>query len=195
MYTSILHISCSLRKDHEEDNMVPVEMYMSIGEDGTDYDLHCFLLGEQERLKSLGWSYEHGRLMKVMQVPENLIQSDNSEINEQKVFISTESGKLLLQLKGGLYSINMEDLFKNMYGCCDQAHATGTKSMSEAPRCNDFNGPLGNGQNDQEGLQELINFLGSDCERAMSVGLCWDEHTKKIGCYDNHGGVLCTDLL
>lgn len=82
--------------------------------------------------------------------------------------------------------------------CCNSKNL---KAMTHpdgegVPRCIDYNGPLGNGKNDQGKLQSIINFIGSDCDRAMAKGLCWDEHSNGAGgCYKSHGGKLCSELI
>ena len=193
----VVMASCSLRRTSGEDVLVPVEMCMTLGD--RESDLHQFLFREQERLRDMGWSYEKGQLVRIMQVPNTLIQKEGKEESAQRMFIQIGSGRLFLELDGDIYSLNMEDFFKSMDGCCNQKNPSATKSMSEptdVPRCKDYNGPLGNGQNDQGKVQSLINFIGSDCDLAMGKGLCWDEHNNDMGgCYNTHGGVICTDLL
>ncbi len=82
----------------------------------------------------------------------------------------------------------------NPMSCCSTKGDTNPET--NAPRCMDYNGPLGNGENDETGIQRHINFIGSDCFYAVAKGLCLDEHSNgKGGCYNTHGGKLCTEII
>lgn len=140
---------------------------------------------------------------RAMQALVSLVQSENNESikkkDERSFFVSLGAERLSLQVNGEIFVLDINDFFNSMDCCPDSEHTCETKRMSvpsEVPRCNDFNGPLGNGQNDQGGVQGVLNFIGSDCDRAMAKGLCWDEHSNNMGgCYNTHGGKLCADLL
>lgn len=65
------------------------------------------------------------------------------------------------------------------------------------PACLDYNGPLGSCKDYQSGFMKWWNFIGSDCDIAMSVGprsgYCWNELMPGQDC--NHGGKNCSLLI
>lgn len=194
-------VSCSFGKGQMSEEFIIVEVSGALKD--ADLELHNYLLNNRAKLKELGWNYEYGQLSRAMQVPVSLVQSENNESikkkDERSFFVSLGAERLSLQVNGEIFVLDINDFFNSMDCCPDSEHTCETKRMSESSevaRCNDFNGPLGNGQNDQGGVQGVLNFIGSDCDRAMAKGLCWDEHSNNMGgCYNTHGGKLCADLL
>lgn len=110
--------------------------------------------------------------------------------------------ELTISFQDGEYSITADDFFRSMNDyCCGYPLRTfnhgSNEGDDEIPICVDYNGPLGNGKNDEGNkAQELINFIGSDCSKAMAKGLCLDEHFNGMGgCYKTRGSRICSEIL
>lgn len=74
--------------------------------------------------------------------------------------------------------------------CC--AHKNGiTSTITAAEPCRDYNGPFGNCVDNNS----LINFISSDCDRALLEGYCWAEHMPGISCYHPETGTNCSPLV
>lgn len=77
--------------------------------------------------------------------------------------------------------------------CCVGAAAAGDEPMEG--RCLDYNGTYTDGKNyPKSDPRAFRNFIGSDCSIALSRGYCGGDHING-GCYKNHGGKLCSDLI
>lgn len=202
--------SCSLNK--QVDNLVKIEADATINLSSIDGFNEDFFISHEEELAKCGWTYSDGELSFVVSFPEKTLETFEGNIihtnNESKadlssipnssldsILIKTPSSTLILHLINGKYEIDLYELLLAMDGSCCMSEEM-TKSGRSVPRCIDYNGPLGNGQNDQGKMQSIINFIGSDCSYAVMQGLCLDEHENGMGgCYNTHGGVLCTDLI
>lgn len=165
-------------------------------------------------LKKYGWTYSNGCISYVVDFPNTTIIDKDGEkylSNEESVIqvpksnsesisqihIELENATITLYSQDGKYVISMDDFLDAMDGkCCHKSSSPETKSMQEPPRCIDYNGPLGDNENYETGAQRIINYIGSDCNLANLQGLCLGEHSNgKGGCYNTHGGKLCTELI
>lgn len=215
-FSSVLFVSCFQSKIE----YLPLETSISVklpDEDGFDDSI---LKQNKSILDQYGWSYENGNLSLTLRFPDmdvkasggyQLHTDSNSQINihgipkeslDEITIQLNGRDDLALILQNGSYVINSDLFFDIMEGkgCCqNEAQVQSVNDGGQTPtppRCQDYNGPLGNGQNDQSGLQRIINFIGSDCNIAMNRGLCIDEHiNEKGGCYNSHGGQLCSELI
>jgi hypothetical protein len=192
---------------------VPIDVSL---EEGFDEE---FFIDNQATLESCGWQYKDGVLSFAIRFPnkevitmdgQRLLSDADSKVNInnvpkellENIQISIgDNNVITLALQDGIYTIDAEVFFDSMDGgsCCKGSpivQSFGGDDTPSVPRCQDYNGPLGNGQNDQSGLQRIINFIGSDCNFALSQGLCVDEHVNgKGGCFNTHGGKICSELI
>lgn len=181
---------------------------------GDDYVRYKSL---NKKLEKFGWSYKDGYLESTITFPnKKIILSNGDTVTTDKnsyLNLSNKKDNNLekIILDGQIYNLkqienqlilNLPNYLIKMDGCCTSNSDTRLMSlnkltvMAAPPRCNDFNGPLGNGLNDQSGLQEFLNFAGSDCSIALAQGNCLSEHMNgKGGCYNTHGGKLCGELI
>lgn len=215
LLSAVLLMACAQTKE----DLLVVEASIPFdvsSEEGFD---EKFFIDNQSNLESYGWQYKDGILSFNMRFPNRVfITTDGQRITldeDSKVDVNDiskesleriqiclgDSNMITLVLQDGVYTIDADEFFASMdgYSCCKGAPAIqsfGGDETPTVPRCQDYNGPLGNGQNDQSGLQRIINFIGSDCSYALAQGLCVDEHSNgKGGCYATHGEVLCSELI
>ena len=164
------------------------------------------LTNMENHLHDHGWMIVGNQLQKEFPLPNASVLIDGKELKTDKdgnVLFPTYASDIQLVINDHVQSLNRETNFTfvseykpmgSFAGCCGK-HVH--KSMNEEERCQDYNGMFGNGENDQEPAQALINFIGSDCDIAMGQGYCWNESFGEdtISCYANHGGKICSELI
>lgn len=203
----VLLTGCSSSSLKVSRDLFFVEGEMSVNLSSLDGFEDTFFISHKEFLSRNGWSYSDGVLTLSFLLPEKTFftedgfeihsnsqsQIDTSGINRQsltRLTVDSYSTPVTLIFNNGKYILDSNHFFFNM-DCCPP-----TKVVDNTPRCKDYNGPYGDQQNDAGGLQEIINFIGSDCNLAMMQGLCLDEHSNGTGgCFATHGGKLCTELI
>ncbi|RYD71682.1 MAG: hypothetical protein EOP53_23240 [Sphingobacteriales bacterium] len=173
----------------------------------------------KEKLAKYGWSYKDGFIILDAVFPNKEVTlGDGTKImtdEDSYIQVKNYSGgaPVKINLEGNSYNLKMIQntaildvpsyLLKMDGGCCGNVDKlAGMNAVSRLqyvagnPRCVDYNGPMGNGQNDSGFWQESINFIGSTCSLAVAQGNCWGEHMDGTGgCYQNHGGRLCGELI
>lgn len=75
-----------------------------------------------------------------------------------------------------------------------KGHAT-TSGYKDMGRCMDYNGQFTDGKNyPKNHWRAYTNFIGSDCDIAVSRGYCLLDHYNG-GCAVSHGGRTCSSIL
>lgn len=178
-----------------------------------DTDLVNWASNNQAVLEELGWKILDGSKLgfriqlldfKPIKANKNTDSlSLRNNLNDKEVVVIKQNDIYVLDIESFLANMDVATCCTGVLRSNPDGSSTGenqdkTPEGDGVPRCVDYNGPLGNGKNDEKGIQKYINFIGSDCSMAAMKGLCWDEHGNKNGkggCYNTHGGKLCTELI
>lgn len=213
----LVSVSCA-HKNEQEPLLTTVEATLKMDFTVFDGFDDKIFLDNADKLKELGCTYKDGVVNINVKFPNadvltangtKLRTDENAQVDlrsleatlKERLDVVLGNQHVTLLLKGEEYVIDSEFFFGSMDGgCCSTSQkvrsSDGNSGEQEVPRCKDYNGPLGNGKNDQATIQAAINFIGSDCFYAVARGMCVDEHTNgKGGCYRSHGGKLCTELI
>lgn len=148
-----------------------------------------------DSLKKYNWEYENGFAVQQVLFPNKQIVLSNGDTVSTDHFDLKEIDNQII--------LDMPSYLLNMNGCCrktDQnkmiSFGKNVSNVAAPPRCVDYNGPLGNGKNDEGTIQAAINFIGSTCNLAVLQGNCLKEHMNgEGGCYNTHGNKLCSELI
>ncbi len=208
--------ACSRKEVKPQSLVIEAEMIFNLSNiEGFD---ETFFIMNKATLKDLGWEYKNGGFLSTtVKFPEKTfrtvngskISTDNhscanvsnfpDEVLKTLILEENLNTEIVLNFNNGKYTIDATHFFDSMdMLCCSEKQNLYGGDRDEQPRgerCIDYNGPLGNQQNDEKGIQEVINFLGSDCNIAVVMGLCWGEHGQGKSCYRTHGEKICTELI